>query len=123
MSEDKGNLMASTNVAERLEVMESQLRYHDQLHRDNSETLKEVKNVLVRQASISEKILNLDERLEKTEERFDKRFDKLEESIGARLGKMDDRVDNNQKSVYKWSGGLAALMGVVAVLGALAKFS
>jgi len=91
--------------------MRGQLQRHEYLIQDTSETLREVKNVLVGQAKLTERILHLDKRLETSEIRNEKHMIKLEE-----------RIDVNQKVILRWSGGITALLGVVGILSAVSKF-
>jgi predicted RNase H-like nuclease (RuvC/YqgF family) len=117
-SSETGEKMASVDVSEKLQEMEGQLRRHENLHQDNSETLREVKNVLVGQAKLTERILHLDRRLETTEERHEKTIDKVEQAID----KMDERIDVNQKVIWRWSGGMTALLAFMGLLSAVSKF-
>ena len=121
-SSKTGAKMADVDVSEELQEMRGQLRRHDRLHQDNSETLREVKNVLVGQAKLTERILHLDRRLETTEERHEKRIDVIEERQEIRNEKMDERIDVNQKVIWRWSGGMTALVAVVGIISALSKF-
>lgn len=106
-----GEMMADKNVAQELIEVRDQLRRHDQLHQENSETLREVKNVLVGQAKLSERFISLDRRFEKLETSFDKRFEKLE-----------IRSDKNQKTITYWSGGMAAIFCVCGIVAFMSKF-
>jgi len=110
-SPEAGAKMADVDVSEDLDEMKEQLRRHEYLHENTSETLRQVKNVLVGQAQLTERILHLDRRLETTEERHEQRFNK-----------MDERIDVNQKVIWRWSGGMTALLGLVGLISALSKF-
>ncbi len=113
-----GAKMADVDVSEELQEMKGQLRRHDRLHQDNSDTLREVKNVLVGQAKLTERILHLDRRLETTEERHEKTIDRVEQAID----KMDGRIDINQKVIWRWSGGITMLLAVLGVISTVSKF-
>lgn len=106
-----GEMMADKNVAQELSDIRGKLVLHDQLHQDNSQTLIEVKNVLVGQAKLSERFISLDRRFEKLEASHDKQFEK----IGIRL-------DKNQKTILQWSGGITAIFALLGALGVLSKF-
>lgn len=126
---DKENMMAGVDVSKQLEAMESKLQIHDQMHRDNSETLTEVKNVLVGQAKLTEQFLHLDRRIESNEERAEKRNDKLDGVIeklfdkidaqhvlnAAKFDKQDTKITGNHDKLMKWSG---IAMGVAITVSA-----
>lgn len=105
-----GEMMADTNVAQELTDVREVLRRHDQLHQDNSQTLEEVKNVLVGQAKLSERFISLDKRFDKLEANNDKRFDKLEA-----------RSDKNQKTITYWSGGMAAIFALIGIVSVVSR--
>jgi hypothetical protein len=104
-------LMASHDVTEKLNRLESKLSLHSELHKQNAETLREVKNVLVSNAKISQQLVGIDRRLDKIDERFEK--------VDERFEKVETKTDKNREKIFYWSGGLAA---VVLVFGMITTY-
>ena len=67
-----GALMASQDVSNKLNHLEAQLSVHERLHVQSAETLREVKNVLVSNAKLSQQLVHVDKRLDHIDGRFDK---------------------------------------------------
>ena len=94
--------MASQNVADKLHNLEvvtakhgEQFKAYETLLAQNTETLKEVKNVLIDNARFSERLNNMDKRQDHEELRYDK---------------LEQKVQDNQNKIVYWSGGLAAIV-------------
>ena len=85
---------------------------YDKLHKleivtaQNTETLKEVKNVLVNSAVTNERLNNIDKR----QDNDDVRHEKLEQKV----------LDNHNKIIYA-SGGFAALVFTIGTAMSLIK--
>lgn len=71
-----------------------QFKAYENLLAQNTETLKEVKNVLIDNARFSERLNNMDKRQDHEELRYDK---------------LEQKVQANQNKIVYWSGGLAAI--------------
>lgn len=87
--------MATTDVSEKLHHLDTQLAVHERLHAQNTETLKEVKDVLISNAKISQQLTHVDKRLDSMDYRFDK---------------IDNRVETNHYKIVYWSGGIAVIV-------------
>ena len=88
-------IMASQDVSQKLQHLESQMSVHSKLHEQNAETLTEVKNVLVSNAKISQQLVHIDKRLDSHDVRFDK---------------IDTRVQTNHNKIVYASGSIAAII-------------
>ena len=71
-----------------------QFKAYENLLAQNTETLKEVKNVLIDNARFSERLNNMDKRQDHEESRYEK---------------LEQKVQKNQTQIVYWSGGLAAI--------------
>lgn len=103
-----GALMASQDVANKLSHLEAQLSVHEQLHVQSAETLREVKNVLVSNAKISQQLVHVDKRLDNIDGRFDK---------------IETRVETNHNKIVYWSGCIGAVLALITLAGAVVKLS
>tara|TARA_R110000851_G_C12833110_1_gene540900 strand:+ start:264 stop:659 length:396 start_codon:yes stop_codon:yes gene_type:complete len=97
-----GTLMASLDVSDKLHNLEvitarhgEQFKAYENLLAQNTETLKEVKNVLIDNARFSERLNNMDRRQDNDELKFDK---------------LDKKVQANHDKIIYWSGGIAAIV-------------
>lgn len=116
-----GAKMADVDVSEELKEIRLQLKLHDQLHKDNTEAIKQVKDVLVKLATVSSDVTHVVSRLERIDEYYQKELDKLETETKLKFEKLEDKVADNRTTVVKWSGGLAVLVFVIGLLPVLLK--
>tara|TARA_R110000851_G_scaffold199396_2_gene350438 strand:+ start:714 stop:1124 length:411 start_codon:yes stop_codon:yes gene_type:complete len=70
-----------------------QFKAYEHLLAQNTETLKEVKNVLIDNARFSERLNNMDKRQDHDELKYEK---------------LEQKVQINQNKIVYWSGGIAA---------------
>lgn len=128
MDGNAGAKMAAVDVSKELEEIKLQLKFHDQLHKDNTETLKQVKDVLVKMEGVSSNVANMVSRLNRLDEYYQKELDKLEADTKERFGKLDDKhekiddaINENRTTIVRWSGGLAVVVSVIGLLPLLLK--
>ena len=103
-----GALMASQDVSNKLNHLEAQLSVHERLHVQSAETLREVKNVLVSNAKLSQQLVHVDKRLDHIDGRFDK---------------VENRVETNHNKIVYWSGCIGAVFALVTLALAAVKLS
>lgn len=106
------HIMSNPNVAEELRHIREKVDQHDQL--------------MVRMVELQERQIAQNDRMSEYMERTDKRLDKIEdnqtkESAERResISKAHQRIDENKATILKWSGGIAALVGVVTLAGVI----
>lgn len=108
-----GTIMVSQDAYDKLHNLEvvtarhgEQFKAYENLLAQNTETLKEVKNVLVDNARFSERLNNMDRR----QDNDDYRHDKLEQ-----------KVQSNHTTIIYWSGGISAIIFIIGIALALTK--
>ena len=106
-------IMVSQDAYDKLHKLEivtaqhgEQFKAYEALLVQNTETLKEVKNVLIDNARFSERLNNMDKRQDKDDDRHEK---------------LENKVQSLQGKFMTYSGGLAVLVFIVGITITLAK--
>lgn len=106
-------MMVSQDAYDKLHKLEvvtaqhgEQFKAYEKLLAQNTETLKEVKNVLVDNARFSERLNNIDRR---------------QDNDDVRHEKLEQKVLSNHNTIIYWSGGITALVFIGGIAMSLIK--
>lgn len=101
-------------MAEELKHIREKVDQHDQL--------------MVRMVELQERQIAQNDRMSEYMERTDKRLDKIEdnqtkESAERResISKVHTRVDDNKATILRWSGGIAAIIGLIGLIATIVR--
>jgi hypothetical protein len=104
--------MDINHVSNELRYIREKVDQHDQL--------------FVRMVEIQERQIAQNDRLTEYMDRNDKRLEKVETKVDAvevntrsSVAKAHTRIDENKATILKWSGGIAALITAISVIGVL----
>lgn len=104
------HIMSDLRVAEELHYIRQKVDQHDEL--------------MVRMVELQEKQVAASDRMSDYMERTDKRLDRFEDSLSEEskerresISRVHNRVDENKATILKWSGGIAALVGTLGLVG------
>ncbi len=100
-----GTAMADRNVENQLTGIAERLGHHDAV-------LDKLSDAALVNARTTEKVANTNEKLAEFQSRTESRFEKIEHM-----------VTQNQKAIWKWSGGIAAILATIGVIATISKFA
>lgn len=113
-------MMAMEDVSEKLTALEehvselhSQVSFHNKLHEQNSETLVQVKDILLEQVRAGEQIKHMNEKFQTVEKNSDELWTQMHEYVKSQTAtnnRMIEKIDDNKAQINKWIGGLGALI-------------
>lgn len=92
-------MTGSIELSEELNAIKQKQALHEQLLTQNSETLREVKEVLVKQAVMAHRM----------------------DSLDSKLVKIEEKVEANHTKIVYWSGGIAAIFSLITILAFVIK--
>ncbi len=98
-----GMAMADRNVENQLVGISDRLGHHDKI-------LSTLSDAALVNARTTEKVANTNEKLAEFQTRTESRFEKIEHM-----------VTQNQKAIWKWSGGIAAILVTIGAIGTISK--